>query len=178
MNEVWKTIDGFNGHYQVSNMGRVRSVDRSLYNNGCKAWQSYRGCVLKPSHDKGGYTYVILYDSILKKRRTCKIHRLVSSYFVDGYMEGLEVNHKNGLRDDNVATNLEWVTRSENIIDRYKRGYNPSGENNNASKLKNEYIPIIIRLYENGISQSKIAIAFMVSQATISNIITAKTYNQ
>src|SRR5690606_7558619 len=89
---------------------------------------------------------------------------------------GLEVNHKNGNRQDNRSENLEWVTRSQNIRDIYKRGLNTNGDKNNASKLKNREIGIITSLYDNGVSQNIIAKAFNVSQSTISNIIKNKTY--
>ena len=178
MEEIWKTINGFNGFYQVSNLGTVRSIDRKIYNKGCRAWQNARGCVLKPNYDKGGYTYVGLHDNESGKTKSFKIHRLVAFAFIEGFEDGLEVNHKNGIRDDNRVVNLEWITRSGNILDKYKRGYRPVGEKNNSAKLKNEYIPIITSLYDSGVSQNKLAKAFNVSQGTISHVIQRKHYGE
>lgn len=178
MDETWRTIDGFSGFYQVSNLGRIRSVDRKIYNKGCCAWQEVKGCILKPTYDKGGYTYVGLHDNSNGKTKTFKTHRLVALYFIEGFEDGLEVNHKNGVRDDNRAENLEWCTRSGNMLDRYKRGYNPTGEKNNSAKLKNDYIPIITTLYDSGVPQGKIAKAFNVSQGTISHVIRRRHYKE
>lgn len=176
MNEIWKDIEGFIGIYQVSNLGSVRSIDRKVFNKGNNSWCYKKGRILKPTRDRGGYLYVGLHNKENVKTNSVKIHRLVAMAFCKGYEEGLEVNHKNGVRDDNRSENLEWVTRSENIRDIYKRGLNTNGDKNNASKLKNEYIGIIASLYDSGISQSIIAKAFGVSQTTISNIITNTHY--
>ena len=176
MKEIWKDIKGFEGIYQVSNLGNVRSLDRKVFNKGNNSWCNKKGRILKPTKDKGGYLYVGLYDKENAKTSSVKIHRLVALHFCTGYKQGLEVNHKNGVRDDNRSENLEWVTKSQNIRDIYKRGFNTNGDKNNASKLKNEYVGIIASLYDSGVSQLIIAEAFGVSQATISNIIKNKTY--
>lgn len=175
MQEIWKDIKDYEGSYQVSNIGNIRSLDREVFNNGNKSLCNVKGRVLKPTKDKGGYLYV----SLVKNKvavKSVKIHRLVAFHFCDGYREGLEVNHIDGIRDNNIFTNLEWVTRSENIRDTYKRGRNTNGEKNNASKLKNEDIGVIASLYDSGIKQSIIANAYGVSQVTISNIIRNKHY--
>lgn len=176
MKEIWKDIKDFEGIYQVSNLGNVRSLDRKVFNKGNNSWCNKKGRILKPTKDKGGYLYVGLHDKENVKTSSVKIHRLVAFTFCIGYEYGLEVNHKNGNRQDNRSENLEWVTRSQNIRDIYKRGLNTNGDKNNASKLKNEYIGIIASLYDSGVSQLIIAEAFGVSQATISNIIKNKTY--
>jgi len=179
MKEIWKDIEGYNKIYQVSNLGRVRSLDRKIFNNGNGAWCNQKGKVLKPNTDSGGYPYVGLYDVNNKRTSSVKVHRLVAFAFCGGYEEGLEVNHINGIRNDNRAENLEWVTRSGNSRHRFKLGYRmPSGERNPASKLKNEHLPIIYTLYDCGVSQKTIAKAFDVSQGTISNIITNKHYKR
>lgn len=176
MKEIWKDIKDFEGIYQVSNLGNVRSLDRKVFNKGNNSWCNKKGRILKPTKDKGGYLYVGLHDKENAKTSSVKIHRLVAFAFCIGYEYGLEVNHKNGNRQDNRSENLEWVTRSQNIRDIYKRGLNTNGDKNNASKLKNREIRIITSLYDSGVSQIIIAKSFNVSQATISNIIKNKTY--
>jgi hypothetical protein len=176
MREIWKSIEGYEGIYQVSNMGNVRSKDRLVYNDGNKSFCKTKGKILKPNKDTGGYLYVGLHDKKNKKTSSVKVHRLVALNFCQGYRKGQEVNHIDGVRHNNVYSNLEWVNRSQNIRDTYKRGRNTNGEKNNASKLKNEYIGIIASLYDSGVLQSIIALAFGVSQATISNIIRNKHY--
>jgi lambda repressor-like predicted transcriptional regulator len=173
--EVWKDIPEFTGLYQVSSEGRVRSLDRIVFNDGNGALCNLKGKVLKPNSDRGGYLYVSLVKDKVKTK-SVKIHRLVATCFCNHPEEATEVNHKNGLRHDNRAENLEWVTRSQNIRDIYKRGLNTNGERNNASKLENAHIGIIASLYDSGVSQYVIAKAFGVTQGTISNIIRNKHY--
>lgn len=105
MIEIWKDIDGYEGLYQVSNVGNVRSLN----------WRRLgliRNLYLK-SHNKG-YLQVELHKG--SERKTFTVHRLVAMHFVDGYEEGKIVNHKNEIRTDNRAENLEWCSHRENCI--------------------------------------------------------------
>lgn len=109
MIEEWKDIEGFENIYQVSNFGRARSLKKN------------RIYLLKNNIDTHGYYYIIPY--VNKKTYThYKIHRLVALLFVDGYKPGLIVNHKDGNKLNNNATNLEWVTRSYNNKHAYDIG--------------------------------------------------------
>lgn len=105
MEEIWKDIDGYNGLYQVSNLGGVRSI---RFNPPKYIYQSVTNC---------GYRQVKLYKNGEEKH--IGVHRLVASAFVDGYQDGLEVNHKDLNKANNVYTNLEWVTRAENQKHQY-----------------------------------------------------------
>lgn len=98
--EIWKDIEGYNGAYQVSNMGRVRSFK----GRGVK--------ILKASISTPGYTFVKL--SLEGKGTIFYIHRLVAEYFCKGYRKGLHVDHVNGTKTDNRFFNLRWVTRLHN----------------------------------------------------------------
>lgn len=171
MEEIWVNVTNYEGIYQVSNAGNARSLDRKVFNKGNNTWCNIKGKTLKPSMDKGGYLYVGLFSKENIETKSVKIHRLVALAFCKGFQEGMEVNHKNGIRQDNRSVNLEWVTRSQN-----KRGLNTNGDRNNASKLKNNDIGVISSLFDSGVSQSVIAKAFGVTQPTISNIITNKHY--
>lgn len=109
--EIWKTINGFNGDYQISNFGNL-----IMFYHG--KWQP------KASHiTKAGYLQTTLQRNGIKRR--CGIHQLVAEYFVDGWFEGAEVNHKDLNKLNNRWDNLEWVTRSENQIHQYKK-YHPN----------------------------------------------------
>ena len=99
-NEVWKDIIGFEGRYQVSNMGRVRNAKRHI---------------LSPSKYQG-YLRVNLSFGEKRKYKTISIHRLVAIHFVEGYSEGLEVNHKDENPANNVFTNLEWISHAKNVV--------------------------------------------------------------
>ena len=110
--EVWKSIDNYEGLYEVSNMGRVRSF--------------YKGCkILKGFKDKDGYNIVDLYKDGIKKKY--RVARLVGFAFVEGYFEGAEIDHIIPIRNSGTdkASNLRWVTSLENT-------HNPLTEENYA----------------------------------------------
>ena len=105
MEEIWKGITGYENLYSVSNMGDVKSL------------RFYPPKSIRQTITNCGYKQVKLY-----KYGKCKqvgVHRLVAMMFVDGYKEGLEVNHKDLDKTNNVYTNLEWVTREENQKHQY-----------------------------------------------------------
>lgn len=114
MPEKWKDIPGAAG-YQASTEGRIRSVDRKVRcQNG---WRMSRGKILRPFLAKGtGYLQV----EISGKRQSA--HRLVAVTWCEGYFDGAWVDHKNRDRADNRASNLEWVTPSENSRRGFSRG--------------------------------------------------------
>lgn len=113
-NEIWKDIRGFEGRYQVSNMGRVRSLTRTSVDKFGRI-HHIRGMILKNSLNKGkGYNRVSLSDGH-RNYTHFEVHRLVAIHFVEGYKAGLVVNHKNEIKTDNRAENLEWCTYKYNL---------------------------------------------------------------
>ena len=114
MEEIWKDVQDFEGLYQVSNLGRVRSLDRDITTTyrGTVHVRHYRGVMLIPKKGSAGYQFVVLCDS---GRHVCiSIHQLVALHFVPGHKDGLIVNHKNEQKDDNRADNLEWCDYTYN----------------------------------------------------------------
>ena len=110
MEEIWKDIDGYEGKYQVSDLGRVRSMPRvALDTKGRR--QQVKGIILKPN-DRKGYDSVRLRDN--GRYDVFSVHRLVGMAFVPGYFDGAVINHKDENPKNNRADNLEWVTISEN----------------------------------------------------------------
>lgn len=110
--EIWKDIDGFPG-YQVSDYGRVKRLKDNV--------------ILKTYHDNDGYEKVALVAHDKSHRRKT-IHRLVTEAFLGGPHPDLQVNHINGIKDDNRLSNLEWCTASENVKHAYESGMRrPSG---------------------------------------------------
>ena len=102
--EQWKTILD-HPNYEISSLGKIRNIKR--------------GRLLKPQLDKGYYR---VHLSTKGKVTVKPVHRLVAEAFVDGYREGLQVNHINGCKTRNDAGNLEWVTYSENLLHAYETG--------------------------------------------------------
>ena len=112
MEEIWKDIPDTKGYYQVSNFGSVRVVDRDIvYSNG--TIHHHRGRMIKPSENGHGYLQVH-FNTSDGRVKTITIHKLVALLFVDGYADGLEVNHKDENKHNNRADNLEWCTREYN----------------------------------------------------------------
>ena len=115
MNEVWKDINGYDGEYQVSNLGRIKSVAR-LTTRPCQyGIREYRipEKILRTRLGTSGYLCVNLHHE--GKQVTEMIHRLVALHFCQGYRDGLVVNHIDEVRTNNRADNLEWITHTENV---------------------------------------------------------------
>ena len=108
MKEEWKDIEGYEGLYQISNFGRVKS------------FHGEKERILTPRSNKGGHFYprVALYKN--GKAYSAKIHRLVGKAFILNTENRPQLNHRNGDRTDCSVGNLEWVTASENQKHAYK----------------------------------------------------------
>ena len=103
MKEVWKDIKGYEGLYQISNQGRVKSVKKDLVMTPCVRQHGYLGIQL---HGRGGHP--------TRNMRTFSIHRLVAEAFIPNPENKSEVNHINEDKTDNRVENLEWMTHKEN----------------------------------------------------------------
>jgi len=117
--EVWKNIEGYEGLYEVSNKGNVRSLDRTIINKNGKD-QFYNGRELKKFMSNNGY--IFFYLSKNHKVKVFLGHRLVAQAFIDNQYNKNCVNHKDSVRTNNEVSNLEWVTSSENRIHGLKEG--------------------------------------------------------
>ena len=121
MEEVWRDIEGYEGYYQVSNLGRVRSVDRIVYSKA--GWSRLqRGRMMKSSNTGVGYKSDNAYQFVGLCRDNIVVayfvHRLVAFAFPEicgEWFDGAEINHKNELKYDNRAENLEWVNHLTNL---------------------------------------------------------------
>lgn len=106
MEEVWKKVEGFEGFYEVSDLGRVRSWIDSHRNRIAEPK------ILNPANDRGGYLFVNLYKD--GRRKTFLIHRLVAQAFIPNPGNLPQVNHIDECKTDNRATNLEWCSPAYN----------------------------------------------------------------
>jgi predicted XRE-type DNA-binding protein len=120
--EEWRDIKNYEGIYQVSNLGNVRSLDRVIEDSMGRK-RKYKGKVLIPGNSKGYLKVDLKYKGSSK---TMKIHRLVTQAFLDTYSENLPVNHKDGNKTNNNINNLECITDSENIKHCHKNGLHSS----------------------------------------------------
>ena len=113
MEEVWKYIDGYEGYYQVSNLGNIKSVDRVIKYKS-DGQRLYKGINFKQEITKDGYRRVVLMKEGVKQRYM--IHRLVAQAFIENIENKPYINHIDGDKGNNVVSNLEWCTNSENVL--------------------------------------------------------------
>jgi len=104
--EIWKEIPGYEGEYEVSNLGRVQSLERKVW--GGKSYYQKKGRILSPGLEKTGYWTVVIHN------KTHKVARLVGFAFLENPNNCNTINHKNGIKTCDWITNLEWTTQSEN----------------------------------------------------------------
>jgi len=165
--EIFIPVIGYEEYYLVSNYGRVFSRIRDRHR---------RGRFLSPAKSRNGYLKVALSKN--GSQKVFYIHRLVGTAFIENSHNKKTINHKNGIKEDNRAVNLEWATRYENTIHAKINGLYQSGENRHNSVLKQRDIEVILKLYlTNKLYISDIANAFGVSGETIGNVIKSKTWN-
>lgn len=115
--EIWKSIPTMEGWYEASSLGNIRSVDR-LRRSRSGNLHKIKGVNISPKIDKDGYKAITI--SIDGKKKYVGVHRLIAMAFL-GIKNGMQVNHKNGIKTDNSFENLEWVTISENVLHTYKK---------------------------------------------------------
>jgi len=169
MKELWKPVVGYEDIYEVSNLGKVRSIDREITcvsRWGKEVTRKKRGRVLVGSTHSFGYPSVSLWRD--NRGHTKEVHRLVLEAFDGPCADGMECRHLDGDPTNNNVENLKWGTRSENFIDKSKHG--------NAPRLKPDDVALIRIWLGLGFSRREVAEAFDVCWATIWNIQAGKTW--
>jgi hypothetical protein len=122
MDEEWRPVAGFEGAYEVSNLGRVRSLRGP-----------YAGRILSPGPHPGGYLLIHLYRNGHRTART--LHSIVAAAFIGPRPEGQEVRHFDNVKTNCAASNLSYGTHAENEADKLRHGTRLRGEANHAAKL-------------------------------------------
>ena len=174
-NEQWEPVPGYGDAYQVSSLGNIRSIDR-LVPHG-KGDRYLLGVVLKIHINKKGYHTVGLSHKGLNQ--TCKVHRLVAHAFLqDSTEERNQINHKDGDKDNNSSSNLEWCTHTENQQHAFDTGLKTNaGESHPQAQLNQWKIRVIRRLYEQGyFLQREIGVLFGIKQSGVSRICLRKRW--
>lgn len=140
--EIWRPILGFEGRYEVSSFGRVQSFTRQT-TDCIGRTRTYPATMLTPVRLTNGYMRVTL-CAAAETIACAMVHRLVAKTFIPMVEGKNQVNHKDGVRDNNNVANLEWVSCSENhrhAIDVLKRKHvSPRGEDSPHSKLTREQV--------------------------------------
>jgi len=149
--EEWRDIAGYEGMYQVSNLGRVRSLDRFVECSNSRRF--YKGRILSAEMDDKGYIRVLL--SVAGKRRSCMVHRLVATAFLDNSENLPEVNHKDENPANNALDNLEWCTKQYNL--EYGTGRTRSIQSHKVSVLQYNMAGELIAEF-GGVNEAAIAI--------------------
>lgn len=169
--EIWKPIKGYEEYYEVSNLGRVKSL--------AKTWSVGRKgiTILKLGHRSGGYDFVVL--CVDKVKKYASVHRLVALHFCSNTNNLNVVNHIDCDIYNNKATNLEWTTSSGNTIHSYKMGRRAStkGENHPLCKLSENDILNIRLNCRNGVNQRYIAKEYGIAQGQVSKINTKERWS-
>lgn len=154
-----KDIVGYEGLYRVHDSGEVESLRSNKF--------------LKASRSTFGYLYVNL--SFKGNVKHCYVHRLVAEAFIPNPSNKPQVNHIDGDKLNNHASNLEWVTYSENNRHAYSTGLKGTGEKNKLSILTNAQV-LLARENPGGLTDAQLAKLFNVTQGTICSAVTGRTY--
>ncbi len=143
--EIWKDIPDYVGLYQASNLGRIKSLAK--WKNHPHSGMSFcKEKIISEIQSKNRYHKVCLWKNGIKK--SFMVHRLVAFCFIENPKMLKEINHINGLKDDNRVENLEWCTRSENVQHAFDNGLAKKGENHPDSRLTEQKVLAIRRLYK------------------------------
>lgn len=170
MDEIWKSVVGLEGWYEVSSNGNVRRVASSINNSPVRK-------NLKLCRTRLGYVKVSLHDD--KKMYTPNVHVLVARAFLGNAPYGYQVNHIDGNKSNNAVSNLEYVTPQENIRHAMKLlgNYTNRGSKCGASKLTEDQVNKIISMYETGqYTHKQIAEIFNITDSNVGVITRRKSW--
>ncbi len=172
--EIWKDVVGYEGLYQASNLGNIRSLTRFTKDKRYDVKKTLKGKLLKLTKREDGYLIITF-----RKNKTAKkfrVHRLICETFIENIENKPCVNHINGNKTDNSIKNLEWCTYKENMIHAFETGLSPSGEKHYISKLNNEQVLEIKQILKKDYILKDIAKKYNVTHTCIIQIRKGKSW--
>lgn len=183
-NEVWKDIPGYEGFYQISNNGMVRSLDREVkrnakFRNGKSSVRIMRikGKILTPYITNNGYYSINLQKNNIVSKFL--VHRIVGLVFIDNVDNKPQINHLDANRKNNSVNNLEWTTQSENMKHCFSIGNgvfpDHKGEKHPQHKLTESQV-LEMRSLHYKIPYSQLAKMYGVSEVTVHRILTKRIW--
>jgi hypothetical protein len=167
VSEEWRPVVGWEGLYEISNLGVVRRASAGRL--------TYAGRILKPCAHNAGYVMVGFSAGARKER--VLVHRVVALAFLGPVPPSQEVNHRNGLKTDNRLENLEYVSRARNLEHAREIGlYSVTGEANPMAVLTAEQALEVRRLHASGLGYKCIGKLLGRPWGTIRNVVKRKTW--
>lgn len=178
--EIWKDIPGYEGYYQASTFGNIRSLDRNVTQMnrwGRDVTYIKKGKLCRPGSSPNGYKIISLSKAHVKKYHS--VHRIVALTFIPNPKSKSQVNHINGVKTDNSVVNLEWSTSSENQLHAYANGFSKAkqGKDVNCAKLDDTQI-ITIKSLKGHLLAKDIADYFKISIGHTRGIISGRLHSR
>lgn len=183
--EVWRDITGHKGKYQISNIGRIKSLKRIVFSKSGYSFVVHEKITFGNKKPNGYYVF-----NLKRGGSSAYISRLVAQAFIPNPDNKPHVNHIDGVPANNKVANLEWCTHKENMRHAWRTGLFESsrkkarincgnrfrGEKSYTSKLSNRDVLSVRKLHNKGKSNTELGKIYRVDQSTISNIIHRKTW--
>lgn len=173
----WKLIP--NSTYAISDCGKIKRISHRRLHNINKTWYTTKDTILKASNNNTKKYWRILIHYIDGTKTREAIHRLVAKAFVPNIDNKPDINHKDGDKDNNHYTNLEWVTNLENMNHRYtKLKYfgGTKGSECNFSKLKEEDVYNIANRIKSGEAYNSIILDYPICKSTLSELKSGRSW--
>lgn len=175
--EIWKDIEGFEGMYQISSNGRVKSLPRTTWftnKNGESKFISVRGRIMKPHKQK----YLKAYLNLNGNTNMISVHRLVAMSFIPNPENKPQVNHVDGDKFNNNVNNLEWVTLSENRRHAFDTGLQSPkrGVKSHLATHTESDVINVLNAWNSGMKKINISRMYNVSISFVDRVVDGKSW--